>query len=434
MSAAADAARAGAGAAGMLIRAGNPRRLGRPLWRSALRSAAEVGAEVLVIAPPDPELVREATAIGPRLAWHAPGDPQALVGAGLAGTGPDAEGTRPAGRGGRAGLVITSDPDSATLAAAELAEAADRYDAKPVRRLLDKAATRQLAQQAGVTVADGAVWSERDGHEQGADDVLRVGDGARAGVVVKGALAWAGHQQGRARSGAEALAAARALGRDHATHVVVESFVAGVECSLEMVRHAEGTCRTTGWSVKGRTDDERHPLYRPRVTPAYEPPARLVEAARAVLDAADYQGIADFDLVCADDDRVVLLECNPRTSWATLLHWTSRGYSSVDVALLGRRPSGAGAPQWAAEFLLPDGDGDGAEAAVAAVAQAGGWVHPVVEGLRPRGFVRAESVDALAGLTVSLAEVGGLDLAAQLDAARTAHDLVARFGGPAVPR
>ncbi|MGK4585261.1 hypothetical protein [Kitasatospora sp. HPMI-4] len=387
-----------------------------------MHTATSLGMEVLVVAPDDPELLREARAVGAQQHWllpaTGPADP-----AGVAAVADRACAvlTRSA-----APVVITAEPDSAALEAACLTEAAGRYDAAATRLLLDKGATRALAMETGVRVAPGAVWSSEAGRERGAEAVRRLGESSTAGVVVKGALAWAGQQQARVGTGAEALAAARELGRRYGTHVVVEEFVAGVECSLETVRFADGTCHATGWSVKGRTDDDRHPLHRPRVAPACAPPVRLLQAAEAMLAAANYQGIADFDLVCTDDGDVVVLECNPRTSWATLLHWTSRGFSSVDCALASGPPAGAAVPMLAAEFMLPDDES--ASAAVAAVAEAGGWVHPVVEGYRARGFVRAADADALAALAVSLERTGAISLVPHLQAAETARKLVAGFG------
>src|ERR1700761_8312333 len=111
-----------------LIRFGNPRRLGGPLWRAVVLTAKAAGANVLVVAPDDRELKKEWEDIGVIGQWVAPEAAEA-VGAELLST---------SAAGGR-GVVITSDPDSATLRAALLAEAAERYDASAVRLLLDKA-------------------------------------------------------------------------------------------------------------------------------------------------------------------------------------------------------------------------------------------------------------------------------------------------------
>ncbi|KJK60053.1 ATP-grasp domain-containing protein [Saccharothrix sp. ST-888] len=396
-----------------LIRFGSPRRLGRPLWRSAVLTARAVGAAVLVVAPEDQELRDELEGVGVAGQWLAPEAAESIGGA-LLGESVPAE----------SGVVMTSDPDSATLRAALMAEAAGRYDASALRLLLDKAATRELAAQAGVSTAPGAVW-----HPTAAVPaaVRQLADTSPGGVVLKGALAWAGHEQARATTGSEAIAAAEALAGKCGTHIVIEAFVPGIECSLELVRFPDGSCRATGWSVKGRTDDERHPLYRPRIAPAGEPPEALLHAAEAVLREAGYHGIADFDLVCTDDGDVVVLECNPRTSWATLLHWTSRGYSSVDCALAADRDLAGGRESLlAAEFLLPD-DARAARA-VAAVAEADGWVHPVVEGLRARGFVRARDLDGLAAVAGFLERACGVSLASHLEFAEAAVKLEAEFG------
>ncbi|WP_152648585.1 ATP-grasp domain-containing protein [Streptacidiphilus anmyonensis] len=396
-----------------LIRFGNPRRLGGPLWRSAVLTAKAAGANVLVVAPEDRDLEKEWEDIGVTGHWLTPQEAEA-VGAALLSVSDTGEG----------GVVITSDPDSATLRAALLAEAAQRYDASAVRLLLDKAATRELAARAGVSTAPGLVWRPTAPAPTAA--IRRLADDSPRGVVLKGALAWAGHEQARAGSGSEAVAAAAALAAKCGTHLVIEAFVPGIECSLELVRFADGSCRATGWSVKGRTDDERHPLYRPRIAPAGAPPAALVHAAQAVLREADYQGIADFDLICTDDGDIVVLECNPRTSWATLLHWTSRGYSSVECALAERDLSGDREPLLAAEFLLPDDER--ASRALASVAEADGWVHPAVEGLRSRGFVRARDIDGLAAVAGFLERTCGIPLTSHLDLAETALGLQSEFG------
>lgn len=385
-----------------LLRMGNPLRMTAPVWLAAVRTCAIHEIPVVIDAEVPEWLAEQMASTGAEV--FICGDVE---------IDRTAEVVRDLGVDD---IVVSSDPDSLTVRSLAVLRQAGMPRPAGVETLLDKAATREVADRVGVPVAPGLTWEPRGGAPRAAIQSLLAA--SERGVIVKGALGWAGLQQYRVREHEDFVRAAREIVAETGSRVIGEEVVSGMECSVELVRDERGTI-CVGWSLKGHTQDEKHPLHRPRIAPADRAPQHLVDLGQRVLDSLDYRGVADFDFVLCDDGGTVLLECNPRTSWATVLHWTSRGYSSVDAALSPHDLSGEQA-RTAAEFLLPDVIPDTLADAITSEDM---WVHPGTDGYRSRGFARASNSGELAALGRRLAQAHGPDLCDHADLARMAENL-----------